>query len=82
MSNIDPSTVSSFGDEWSRFDQTAVSAAEAREAFEEYFAVFPWLDLPPMAEGFDMGGLRKWPMGALGGSASGASAFNRSIGRD
>jgi SAM-dependent methyltransferase len=61
MSNIDPSTVSSFGDEWSRFDQSGMSIIEARKAFEDYFAVFPWADLPPTAEGFDMGcGSGRW----------------------
>ena len=61
MSNIDPWTVSSFGDEWSRFDQTAMSASEAQEIFDQYFAVFPWGDLPPNAEGFDMGcGSGRW----------------------
>jgi SAM-dependent methyltransferase len=61
MSNIDPSTVSSFGDEWSRFDQTAMSVYEAQEIFDQYFAVFPWGDLPPNAEGFDMGcGSGRW----------------------
>jgi SAM-dependent methyltransferase len=61
MSNIDPSTVSSFGDEWSRFDQAAMSASEAQKRFDEYFAVFPWGDLPPNPEGFDMGcGSGRW----------------------
>jgi SAM-dependent methyltransferase len=61
VSNIDPSTVSSFGEEWSRFDQTAISAAEAQKIFDEYFALFPWGDLPPAAEGFDMGcGSGRW----------------------
>jgi hypothetical protein len=31
MSNIDPQTVSSFGDEWLRFDQSRMSIIEARE---------------------------------------------------
>ena len=61
MSNIDPSTVSSFGDEWSRFDQTAMSASEAQKIFDEYFVLFPWGDLPPEGEGFDMGcGSGRW----------------------
>lgn len=61
MTNIDASTVSSFGDEWSRFDQTALSIQEAQKIFDEYFAVFPWGDLPPGAEGFDMGcGSGRW----------------------
>ena len=61
MSNIDPRTVASFGDEWSRFDQTGMSDDEARKVFDEYFAVFPWSDLPPDAVGFDMGcGSGRW----------------------
>lgn len=61
MSNIDAKTVASFGDEWSRFDQSGMSEHEARKAFEEYFAVFPWDALPSKAEGFDMGcGSGRW----------------------
>jgi SAM-dependent methyltransferase len=61
MSNIDPRTVNSFGDEWTRFDQQAMPEHEARKVFEEYFAVFPWSDLPDSAEGFDMGcGSGRW----------------------
>ena len=61
MRNIDSKTVTSFGDEWSRFDQTGMSDDEARKVFGEYFAVFPWSDLPPNAEGFDMGcGSGRW----------------------
>jgi SAM-dependent methyltransferase len=61
MRNVDPSTVSSFGDEWSRFDQAAMSSLEAHKIFDRYFAVFPWSDLPPNAEGFDMGcGSGRW----------------------
>lgn len=61
MSNIDPKTVASFGDEWSRFDQSGMTDAEARKVFEEYFSVFPWSSLPTAAEGFDMGcGTGRW----------------------
>ena len=61
MSNIDHQTVTSFGDEWSRFDQSAMSDQEAIKVFEEYFAVFPWSKLPQNAEGFDMGcGSGRW----------------------
>ena len=61
MNNIDPQTVSSFGDEWLRFDQSRMSITEAQKAFESYFAVFPWADLQPDAEGFDMGcGSGRW----------------------
>lgn len=61
MKNIDPATVASFGDEWSRFDQKAAPAHEAQKVFEEYFVVFPWSALPDNAEGFDMGcGSGRW----------------------
>jgi SAM-dependent methyltransferase len=59
--NIDPRTVASFGDEWARFDQSSVSEAELKRYFDSYFAVFPWHQLPPHAEGFDMGcGSGRW----------------------
>lgn len=59
--NLDPATVKSFGDEWSRFDQSLLSAEEAQSIFDEYFAVFPWSALPPGASGFDMGcGSGRW----------------------
>ena len=59
--NLDINTVKSFGDEWSRFDQSALSEAEAGRIFNEYFAVFPWDKLPKNATGFDMGcGSGRW----------------------
>lgn len=61
MNNIDSKTVSSFGDEWSRFDQDALSEAEHLFLFETYFQIFPWETLPNEAEGFDMGcGSGRW----------------------
>lgn len=61
MANLDPKTVSSFGDEWSRFDQSGMTEAEAQKVFEEYFSVFPWAKLPRDPEGFDMGcGSGRW----------------------
>ena len=61
VKNLDLSTVNSFGDEWSRFDQTALSEEEARRIFDEYFAVFPWDKLSKSATGFDMGcGSGRW----------------------
>jgi len=50
--NLDPDTVRSFGDEWSRFEQSRLSPDEARAIFNGYFAVFPWDALPPVASGF------------------------------
>lgn len=59
--NLDQATVTSFGDEWERFDQAGLDDAEARRIFDEYFAVFPWDSLPANATGFDMGcGTGRW----------------------
>lgn len=59
--NVDSVTVASFGDEWSRYDQSSMSNSEASKIFNEYFRVFPWGRLPPNAEGFDMGcGSGRW----------------------
>ena len=61
FTNSDLNTIESFGDEWSRFDQALMTETEAKKAFDEYFSVFPWLSLPPAAEGFDMGcGSGRW----------------------
>jgi len=59
--NLDPETVAGFGAEWSAFDQSELSAAEAREIFDQYFSVFPWESLGPDSEGFDLGcGSGRW----------------------
>ena len=59
--NLDADTVKSFGDEWSRFDQSSLAPAEALRIFDEYFNVFPWDALPKNALGFDMGcGSGRW----------------------
>ncbi len=59
--NIEVATVEGFGDEWRRYDQSELPEAEARELFEQYFAVFPWRDLPDAAVGFDLGcGSGRW----------------------
>ncbi|HYR08011.1 MAG TPA: class I SAM-dependent methyltransferase [Longimicrobium sp.] len=59
--NLDGQTVAGFGEEWSRFDQSAVAEEELRGIWESYFAVFPWDALPERAEGFDLGcGSGRW----------------------
>lgn len=59
--NIDPRTVAGFGDEWSAFSQEDLPAEEHRRLFEQYFSEFPWDELPPDAEGFDLGcGSGRW----------------------
>jgi len=50
-----------FGEEWNRFDQTGLTDDERIAAFEAYFEVFPWNDLPADATGFDLGcGSGRW----------------------
>jgi ubiquinone/menaquinone biosynthesis C-methylase UbiE len=59
--NIDQITVDSFGDEWDRFDQSALSDKEAESIFNKYFSIFPWHKLPENSVGFDMGcGSGRW----------------------
>jgi SAM-dependent methyltransferase len=59
--NIDNKVVAGFGDEWSRFDQSALSAEELDRMFENYFNIFPWDKLPSDAIGFDLGcGSGRW----------------------
>lgn len=59
--NIDPKTVEGFGEEWNAFSQEELDPAEHRRMFEEYFSIFPFDELPPDAQGFDMGcGTGRW----------------------
>ncbi|HUR83550.1 MAG TPA: methyltransferase domain-containing protein [Thermoanaerobaculia bacterium] len=59
--NLDPRVVAGFGDEWTRFDQTGMTAEETQRAFQEYFRIFPWATLPPDPVGFDLGcGSGRW----------------------
>ena len=59
--NIDLDTVSSFGDEWTKFSQDQLPSKELSQRFDEYFHIFPWDKLTPESEGFDMGcGSGRW----------------------
>lgn len=59
--NIDGHVVEGFGDEWSRFDQSTLSADELQRLFDNYFNIFPWEKLPTDAVGFDLGcGSGRW----------------------
>jgi ubiquinone/menaquinone biosynthesis C-methylase UbiE len=61
LPNIDHATVADFGDEWTRFDQRNLPAAELDALFDQYFKVFPWESISHDAEGFDMGcGSGRW----------------------
>lgn len=63
VSNIDPKTVSSFGDEWARFDQEELIGEEHTYLFDTYFHIFPWDSLSEEAQGFDMGcGSGRWAL--------------------
>jgi ubiquinone/menaquinone biosynthesis C-methylase UbiE len=59
--NLDEQTVAHFGEEWTRFDQSELDAAEHERLFWEYFSIFPWSSLPANAVGFDLGcGTGRW----------------------
>ena len=59
--NMDVRVVESFGDEWSRFDQSQLCDKDFTEIFANYFAIFPWEALPENAVGFDLGcGSGRW----------------------
>lgn len=59
--NIDNEVVAGFGDEWSRFDQSALTEEELGRMFDNYFNIFPWDKLMPDAVGFDLGcGSGRW----------------------
>jgi ubiquinone/menaquinone biosynthesis C-methylase UbiE len=59
--NVDEKVVAGFGDEWSRFDQSELSAEEHAAMFDNYFNIFPWNNLPENAVGFDLGcGSGRW----------------------
>jgi ubiquinone/menaquinone biosynthesis C-methylase UbiE len=61
--NLHASTVSGFGDEWERFDQSQLGNEEREKIFNAYFSIFPWHKLPKNANGFDLGcGSGRWAM--------------------
>jgi ubiquinone/menaquinone biosynthesis C-methylase UbiE len=61
MSNVDNQVAEGFGDEWTRFDQVALSLEEKNRIFAEYFSQFPWHKLPEAAVGADFGcGSGRW----------------------
>lgn len=61
--NADARTVAGFGDEWTRFDQSALSEDEIEQMARLYFGIFPWSRLPVGAEGFDLGcGSGRWAL--------------------
>ncbi len=46
--------VADFGEEWSRFDQSALNPDELYEMFNNYFDIFPWDAITTDAVGFDL----------------------------
>lgn len=59
--NSDEYVIQGFGEEWSRFDQAALSSTERGEIFDAYFSIFPWSALPVGAVGADIGcGSGRW----------------------
>ena len=38
--NVDQNVVEGFGDEWSRFDQSALDSSELAEMFDNYVSIF------------------------------------------
>lgn len=61
MSNFDKHVVEMFGDEWNRFDQTAMSDEERLEIFDKYFHILPEGTLSKDHIGFDLGcGSGRW----------------------
>lgn len=59
--NRDDRVVMGFGEEWSRFPQETLADTERGAIFEDYFAIFPWVELPAQALGADIGcGSGRW----------------------
>lgn len=59
--NIDEATVTGFGEEWSRFDQSDLDEAEARAHFDRYFSLVPSGTLGPQSAVMDVGcGSGRW----------------------
>ena len=61
MTNKDENVIKEFGDEWIKFDYSALDEQKLEENFWQYFKIFPWDKLPKDAVGFDMGcGSGRW----------------------
>ncbi len=53
--------IAGFGEEWSRFTQDEINDEERQKIFDDYFAIFPWSQLPAKAKGADIGcGSGRW----------------------
>lgn len=61
MSNSDKNVVKDFGDEWDKYPQNSIETQSLKDAFDQYFGIFPFNALPKNAEGYDMGcGSGRW----------------------
>lgn len=61
MLNQDHNTVKSFGDEWSRINQSNLSENEKNSIFNDYFSILPFDLINKNSIGFDMGcGSGRW----------------------
>ena len=61
MKNIDKKVVEDFGNEWSHFTQSTLTADELKSAFDQYFHIFPFNSIDKNSIGFDMGcGNGRW----------------------
>lgn len=59
--DIELNVIRDFGSEWSRFDQSSLSAADHAGIFKSYFNIFPWDRLPQGSIGADIGcGSGRW----------------------
>ena len=59
MQNVDSATVDDFGNEWDAYKQE--DHLYLKNAFDQYFNIFPWDLLDDNSEGFDMGcGSGRW----------------------
>lgn len=62
--NVDMDTIHGFGREWAAYDQSKLLGAPYQQAFNAYFEMFPFEQLPAGAEGFDLGcGSGRWAAG-------------------
>ena len=54
-------TIKSFGEEWTKFDQSQEDKKTLYKIFKKYFIIFPWKNISKKSIGFDMGcGSGRW----------------------
>ena len=61
MKNIDKTVVDDFGEEWKKFNHLSVDDEDIRGSYDQYFNIFPFNEIGPDSQGFDMGcGSGRW----------------------